>query len=410
MILGSLEEFTDLVRMAKARNIFTVVCDGYPNGPAKAEADRSYDIDVRQIDSIAALCHEEEITAIITSFSDLLFECMVKIADKAGLPCYLRPDQLSYYRDKAVMKAVMNELGIPTPRHIRLTKDSSDEVFSEITFPVVAKPLDMYGSRGIYVLDNPQEVKNYYSQVCESSALPEILIEEYNTGYEFNMMTWVKDKRIYMLSIADREKTFTGTKDIPISTRNVYPSRLIDYVWEDAYGILEKFIQKTRQCDGPLSMQFFWSQDHGIQVCEIAGRFFGYEHELLECSSGLSIEKLLLDYVTDDIALITELSRHSPFMKNHSAVLYFQGHDGVVHDQSAAKQIESRKRITKMQLFYREGETISPHGPQPYAARCYIVGKTRKEIDLETKAIFDKMSILDPSGKELLFKNEMTEY
>ena len=46
MILGSMDEFVDLVEMAKDKGITTLVCDGYEDGPAKAIADRSYTIDV----------------------------------------------------------------------------------------------------------------------------------------------------------------------------------------------------------------------------------------------------------------------------------------------------------------------------------------------------------------------------
>ena len=56
--------------------------------------------------------------------------------------------------------------------------------------------------------------------------MPEILVEEYNDGYEFNMMTWVRHGKVHVISIADREKTFVAKGEIPISTRNVYPSRL----------------------------------------------------------------------------------------------------------------------------------------------------------------------------------------
>ena len=90
LILGSLGEFTELVQMAGKKGYETVVCDGYPDGPARKYADRSYVIPVTEIDRIATLCREEQVDGIITSFSDLLLECMVKIADKAGLPCYLK--------------------------------------------------------------------------------------------------------------------------------------------------------------------------------------------------------------------------------------------------------------------------------------------------------------------------------
>ena len=99
LILGSLGEFVTLVKKAKEMGYDTVVCDGYENGPARKYADASYVIPVTDIQAVADLCIMEKVDGIITSFSDLLLECMVKIADKAGLPCYLKPYQLPWYRD-----------------------------------------------------------------------------------------------------------------------------------------------------------------------------------------------------------------------------------------------------------------------------------------------------------------------
>ena len=47
---------------------YTIVCDGYKDGPAKAVADKSYDIDVRDVESIVAMCKSENIDGIITFF------------------------------------------------------------------------------------------------------------------------------------------------------------------------------------------------------------------------------------------------------------------------------------------------------------------------------------------------------
>lgn len=44
-------------------------------------------------------------------------------------------------------------------------------------------------------------------QTAEYTDCQEILVEEYNDGYEFNMMTWVMDGKVNVISIADREKT-----------------------------------------------------------------------------------------------------------------------------------------------------------------------------------------------------------
>ena len=65
VILGSMDEFVDLVECAKKRGIYTIVCDGYEDGPAKAHADKAYLEDVRHTDAIAEICRKECITFLL---------------------------------------------------------------------------------------------------------------------------------------------------------------------------------------------------------------------------------------------------------------------------------------------------------------------------------------------------------
>lgn len=287
LILGTLGEFVQLVKKSKERGHYTIVCDGYPDGPARQYADASYVIPVTDIDAVAELCQKEKVDGIITSFSDLLMECMVKIAEKAGLPCYLKPEQLCWYRDKSACRELLSKLGLPTPGFVKVPAAEQNEYkLAEITaglkYPLISKPLDKYGSRGIFIIKDQEQLAGSVRKTAEFTDLDEILIEEYNDGFEFNMMTWVSDGAVRVISIADREKTQFAEGELPESTRNVYPSCLIDKVEEPAVSLLQSYIEYTGQKEGPLSMQFFWKAGEGIQVCEIAARFFGYEHELTD--------------------------------------------------------------------------------------------------------------------------------
>ncbi len=407
LILGSLSEFVRLTHMAKDRGWRTIVCDGYPDGQAKAFADRSYDIDVRDIPALAAMAKEEKVDAIITSFSDLLFETMVKTAGAAGLPCYMTEEQLPYYRDKNRMKELLLQLGISTPAYAMIQEDFTPDNLKELHFPVVTKPVDMYGSRGLYVLHSAEEVRKYFKEACASSGRKEILVEEYNTGYEFNLMSWVHKGEIHILGIADREKSPTGNHSIPVSTRNIYPSRLIQQVYEPALSILKKYIAATGQKEGALSMQFFWQPGEEVSVCEIAGRFLGYEHELIEYSSGICLEELLLNYAAgDEKAIEAQLNAHSAFSENSSAVVYFQGRPGIIENINAASDVASWPEIAFSQLFCQKGDLI---GSQPYVARYYINGK-RDWIDQISQKVIDHMTVLDKEGTELLYQNKIPNY
>ena len=412
LILGTLGEFEQLVQKARARGIYTIVCDGYPDGPARAFADESYVIPVTDTDRIAALCKEKQVDGILTSFSDLLLECMVKISAKAGLPCYLNPEQLPWYRDKSATRGLLEELGLPSPGFAKIpTSGLAPELIAHLHFPLVTKPLDKYGSRGIYVVHTLEELKQAITETASFTDLPEILVEEYNDGYEFNMMTWVHKGKVHVISIADREKTDIGPGEIPISTRNVYPSCLYEQVVAPATDLLQCYADKTGQKEGALSMQFFWKPENGIQVCEIAARFFGYEHELTDIVYGFSIEDLLLNYLYDVPALEQMLNQHDPQKPIcHGAVLYFQGRLLQICDLSIPQKLSSHPAVKKPWIFYHEGETVIAHGPNPYVALYYISCPSRKELDQVTDEIFTSMTIPSSDGKEVLYRNRMTDY
>ena len=412
LILGTLGEFEQLVQKARARGIYTIVCDGYPDGPARAFADESYVIPVTDTDRIAALCKEKQVDGILTSFSDLLLECMVKISAKAGLPCYLNPEQLPWYRDKSATRGLLEELGLPSPGFAKIpTSGLTPELIAHLHFPLVTKPLDKYGSRGIYISEDLEELINGAEKTAGFSDMPEILVEEYNDGYEFNMMTWVRHGKVHVISIADREKTFVAKGEIPISTRNVYPSRLLSKVEKPATELLQAYADRTGQKDGALSMQFFWKPGEGIQVCEIAARFFGYEHELTDMVYGFNMEELLLASLYDPDKLEKMLAEHDVHKPQCcGAVIYFQGRLLTIEDQSAAVRLGEKEQVEKPWIFYQEGEKVIEHGPNPYLALYYVKTENRKEMDLLTEEFYEEMQILDPNGQEVAYHNQIPDY
>ena len=158
-------------------------------------------------------------------------------------------------------------------------------------------------------------------------------------------------------------------------------------------------------------MQFFWKPGCPVSVCEIAGRFFGYEHELVEYCSGLAMEDLLLDYVYDESNIPKRLLEHSPRFSNCCAVLYFHGKNGMlVEDQTKADALSALPGVKEYWSFYKKGEQIVSHGKNPYVTRYYITCKDRREADRLTQEIFEQIKVLSPAGENILYQNKIPEY
>ena len=413
MILGSMDEFVELVEHARARGVRTVVCDGYPDGPAKRAADVSYDIDIRDARAVADVCRREQVAGIVTAYSDLLAECAAAIAREAELPFYLSPERLATLRDKTLMKRMFDELGVPYPKTALVRRDSLERDLAPLSFPVVTKPRNAWGSHGVFLLDSAGEVFERFDDVAAYSEGDSILVEEYNDGYEFNMMTWVVDGGPVVLEIADREKSRELPNVTPHVSRIVYPSVLTDLVIGEARDIVSRVAGYVGMEAGPLCMQFFWSPERGIQVCECAGRVFGYEHELLELATNgtLCVEDLLLDTALEPDLLASRLEGHDPHLARCAAGLYFHGYEGTVASVEGVPVPGVTEGVEQVIRYYEPGDVISHAvGAKPYVVRAYLAAESRERLDALTDEVFSAVSVTDESGHEMLYHSERADY
>lgn len=413
LVLGSLDEFVELVERARARGVRTVVCDGNTGGPAKAVADVRYDIDVRDAGALADICRRECASAIVTAYSDVLAECAARAAEAAGVGFYLTAEGLSLLRDKSLMKRMFDELGIPHSKSALVRRETLWEDLAPLSFPVVTKPLAGWGSHGVFLLDAPEEVAERFDEVAACSGDDAILAEEYNDGFEFNMMTWVVGGVPVVLEIADREKSVEVPHVTPHVSRIVYPSALTDVILGEALDIVSRIARRVGMENGPLCMQFFWSPDCGIQVCECAGRVFGYEHELLELATDgiLTVEDLLLDTALAPERLSERLAGHDPHLARVAAGLYFHGHEGTIEEVGALSNLSTDEGVAQVKWYYKPGDAISHGaGAKPYVLRVYLAADSRARLDALTDEFFSAASVRDREGREMLYHNERTDY
>ena len=264
-----------------------------------------------------------------------------------------------------------------------------------------------YGSKGIFIAHNFDEIQNDYASVNRlgTGTIDAIEVEEYSHGREYNMMSWVLDGKVYPISIADREKDPQKGNEIPHLNRVCYPAKNIRNIYQEAVGVLQCFADAVQQKDGPLSMQFFYNKEHGVEVCEIAGRMFGYEHEMVTLCSGLDIEKVLLDYVYDEKALHDEISSHSIFFDKTVAGLYINGMQGEkIVNMDSLYELAKDPHVIESDIFYRNGETIDNYGSKPYLVRYYITGKDRNEVDEVTRYFFAHMKVTGENGRDILIR------
>jgi hypothetical protein len=81
-------------------------------------------------------------------------------------------------RDKARMKDVLREAGVPCARHALVHDAAQARAFAgEVGFPLVAKPPDGAGSQATYRLDEPEALEGWLSALPPTGDQPALLEE-----------------------------------------------------------------------------------------------------------------------------------------------------------------------------------------------------------------------------------------
>jgi len=150
-------------------------------------------------------------------------------------------------------------------------------------------------------------------------------------------------------------------------------------------------------------MQCFWDGKE-IEVCEIAGRLFGFEHEMVTITTGLDIEDLLLDMLYEPERLRRTLRAHDPKGYSFASCVYLQNIvPGELKDQSSVRELTGGAGVRHSVLFYKEGERLGVLGPKQYFARYYVEGQTREEMLRLEAHIFRHARAFNEKGEQVIF-------
>jgi len=109
-----------------------------------------------------------------------------RIREALDLPG-MRVEQATAFRDKEVMKAVLDRAGIRTPRHRRASTERECRLAAEeIGYPLIVKPIAGAGSADTHRIDGPADLERTLPAVRH---VAEVSVEEFIEGEEFTFDT-----------------------------------------------------------------------------------------------------------------------------------------------------------------------------------------------------------------------------
>lgn len=211
MILGAGVMQIPAIKEAKKMGLFVLCADGNPDALGKDLCDIFYPVDIKDkagLLNIASKFHNKHgLNGVFTAGTD--FSASVAfITEKLNLPGIPYQAALNA-TDKFRMRTKFRESGIPSPNFTEYTEDMDllDSV-EKLSFPVVVKPVDSMGARGVMRVDSVKDLKEPVLDAIKHSRTKRVIIEEFIEGPEFSIDALVVDGDVKIFGFADRKITF----------------------------------------------------------------------------------------------------------------------------------------------------------------------------------------------------------
>lgn len=197
------------------------------------------------------------------------------------------PEAALAARDKYLMRSKLQEAGIKVPAFSlhyfaagsTLDQSSHNEIARRIEYPVVVKPLNLNGSRGVIRADTPEgftKAAARLSQIMQTMSPPSeeipYLVESYVDGLEVAVEGLLDNCRLHILAIFDKPDPLIG----PYFEETIYitPSELPPDVQEQIASSCSAAAAAIGLREGPVHAEIRIN-NQGVWLIEIAGRSIG---------------------------------------------------------------------------------------------------------------------------------------
>lgn len=228
-----------------------------------------------------------EVDGIMTMGTDQPVLTAALVAEALNLPSTISVSLARAVTNKKIMKAILKSSGIPTVNYKIIDKGTHPDQWKDLLAPLVIKPLDSQGQRGVYKLESPEDVLSHLDKTLSYSREKEALLEEYYPSDEITVSGWIQESTLYILTVTDRI-LLKDSVNIGICTSHRFPTVHRDR-YQEIKQISEDIVRNFDLKNGPLYIQMLIGED-GIKVNELACRLGGaFEDVIIPRISGFSI-------------------------------------------------------------------------------------------------------------------------
>ena len=278
LILGGNALTCDIVTKAQELGIYTIVTDwNTPEAsPAKRIADEYWMESLSNTEKLAQMVKERHIDGVFTNYTDSYLPFYARLCEATGLPCLATEEQMEVISNKDQSKQLCIDHGISVSKRYQVSSIEDIDNLTDITFPVLTKPVDNSGQRGVFVCRDRDELKKLYEASLQFSLSKNVMIEEYVQGDYTVMFYTIQNGYVTLSTMADKPVIGEFVNNLPKLPQGYFlPSKYIGLCKEIMVPKVQSFVTDLGIKNGVIGIDHhdFVLKENGMDILAMLIRF-----------------------------------------------------------------------------------------------------------------------------------------
>jgi isopentenyl diphosphate isomerase/L-lactate dehydrogenase-like FMN-dependent dehydrogenase/biotin carboxylase len=402
MIIGGGLLQTPVITTAKKMGYQVIVTDYNPDAIGMKDADIPIVMSTRDIQgSVRVAKRQNEITPIsgvLTVGTDASMT-VAAVANALNLPG-IKFDDAEAATNKLKMRMRFKEHNIPSPAFLPVwTLADAKKGCKILGYPVVMKPSDNMGARGVMRIDNATQVADAFKFAKSASPSGELIIEQFMEGPELSIDAIIFNEEITITGVADRIIEYPPNF---VETGHTMPSHLSIEMLEDACDVMRRGAKALGLTTGAAKGDIKVTKS-GAMIGEIAARLSGgfmsaYTYPL---STGVDLMKAMIE-----VSLGQEPGNLEPVFNRVAIERAIICKPGTVKKISGLEEALKVQGIKEIFLNIKEGDTVvKPTSNVEKSGNIIAVGDTLKDAEASVKQCMDLLKIETSDESEISMKS-----
>lgn len=180
MLLGGIRYLLPVIKAAHEQGYYVITADYLPDNIAHKYSDEYVNVSIIDKEAVLKVAQEKQIDGIMSFGVDPGVIAASYVQNKMGLPSFGPFESVEILQNKDKFRAFLaaNGFNVPTAKSFSCKEDALQDL-SWYEFPVIVKPTDSAGSKGVSRVDNVAQLPAALDYAFSHSISKHIIVEEF---------------------------------------------------------------------------------------------------------------------------------------------------------------------------------------------------------------------------------------